>query len=1210
MHFKSFQARNKSSRSALATLSEPHLAQMRTLLRSIFFVFVLVLSLPISGWGQVDQGAITGTVADSTGAVLTGATVTLKAKDTGLTLQTQSNQSGNFTFSPIKIGDYSLTVSVTGFRTLTRSNLHVSAQQRLEADLRLTPGAVTETVTVTSEEPLLQNETSGVGQTIETKTINDTPLNGRNWVYIAQLTAGAVSASANSGGTRGSGTGDFVANGQRAEQNNFVLDGVDNNSNLTDFLNGSSFVMRPPPDALSEFSIQTSNFSAEFGHSAGAVMAASIKSGTNQIHGDVWEYVRNTSLDATPWNAQTTPPYHQNQFGATLGFPIWRNRLFYFGDIEANRIAISSPNITTVPTALMRQGDFSELLNPALTDSQAVTLYQPNSANSQTPLTCNGRANVFCPGQINTIAQHILSLYPQPNVNNGKTYNNYNVNLGTHDNTIQWDQRLDWNISPKDQTYARYSYSHEQKLNDLPLGPLLDGSGYGGLSDPSLFMNFMLSETHIFSPRVTNEFRFGYNWGRSKFIQDHANDPTAASSLGLGGVPALGLGQYGLPYGGVGGINSWGSEGTNNEGQNVYEILDNVTFNIGNHSLKAGLTLQAVRFSYQFAPESLGLYYYNGTFTGIPGVSFTGNAVADFLADQMSSSYLGNAPNVNDAQWYRAGYIQDDWKVNHRLTLNLGVRYDYYQPYKENGGQQANFVTNGPLGLGTGSAVYEYPKSVSNTPLGTNFPTLLAKDNVSIQYVDNDRLANGQKTNFAPRIGFAYQAAPNTVIRSGFGIFYGGLMSEGNTNLGANFPFSNQAQFIPASCLTNDCPSLFAQGISLEQGVQHIVTDNGGLQNYVSYPGFHAADTNIKTPYTMNYSFSVQQALSANMAFTLSYVGNVSRHLSLYNNPNTVPGLFRPGTNTQSYNPFPDLGGIGQITYAGVSTYNSLQAKVEKRYSHGLSFLATYTWAHALDDASDAGGNFAAVGSRNQALIPFIDEYTNSVFDVRNRFTINGNYEIPVGKGKAFLNNSKLVDETIGGWSSSLTWVAQTGTPFSISPNISTAAGGGARAYIVRNPYAGGGSPDPSNPGITCPAQVHNKTNWFNPCALANPLPGETISDATHPVGSINPDGVPILFEGPVRDTATAIRLLGGLQDTLYGPGYNRVNMSLFKTFPVWRDQNLQFRADAFNLLNHPTLGAPTNSLNNNAGQITGSQFFQNNTPDSRFFQLSLKYAF
>ncbi len=1177
------------------------------------FLFVLALLIPSISFGQADQGAITGVVTDPSGAIVPGANVTLTASGTGLILQTKSNQSGNYTFSPIKIGDYTVSVSMSGFQTLTRENLHVNAQQRVEADLRLTTGEVSETVTVTSEVPLLQSETSGVGQTIDAQTINNTPLNGRNWVYIAQLTAGSVSASANSGATRGSGTGDFVANGQRAEQNNFILDGVDNNSNLTDFLNGSSFVMRPPPDALAEFNIQTSNFSAEFGHSAGALMSASIKSGSNQVHGDIWEYARNTKLDATPWNAQTTPPYHQNQFGATLGFPIWKNKLFYFGDIELNRIAFANPNITSVPTQLMRQGDFSELLNPSLTGTQAVTLYQPNSADPGQPLTCNGRANVFCPGQINPIAQRILSLYPQPNANNGKTYNNYNVNLASHDNTIQWDQRLDWNISAKDQTYARYSYSHEQKVNDLPLGPLLDGSGYGGQSDPSLFMNFMLSETHIFSPRITNEFRFGYNWGHARFIQAHAFEPNIAASLGLGGVPAPGPGQYGLPYGGVSGINSWGSEGTNNEGQNVYQILDNVTVSLGNHSLRAGLTLQAVRFAYQFAPASLGLYYYNGTFTGLPGVSFTGNAVADFLADQMSSSNLANAPNINDAQWYRAGYIQDDWKITRKLTLNLGLRYDYFQPYKENAGQQGNFVVNGPLGIGTGSAVYQLPSRSRNVVLGQTFLNVLAKDNVSVQYVDNERLANGQKTNFAPRVGFAFQATNNTVVRGGFGIFYGGLMSQGNTNLGANFPFSNQAQFIPPSCVQGNCPSVAAQGVTLEQGVQHVITAGGGLQNYVSLPGFHAIDVNIKTPYTMNYSLSVQQALSPNLAFTISYVGNESRHLTLSNNPNTVPGLFRPGTNTQTFNPFPDLGSVGQISYAGVSTYNSLQTKLEKRASHGLSFLATYTWAHAMDDASDAGGNFAAIGSRNQALIPFIDEYTNSVYDVRHRFTINGNYEIPVGKGKRFLNNSKLVDETIGGWSSSLTWVAQTGTPFSVSPNISTAAGGGARAYIAGNPDAGGGSPNSSNAGVSCPAQVHTKDNWFNPCALANPLPGETISDATHPVGSVNPDGTPVLFQGPVRDTATALRLLGGLQDTLYGPGYYQVNMSLFKTFPVWHEQYLQFRADGFNVLNHPTWGAPGNGSannNNSGGQITGPKFFQNNTPDARFFQLSLKYAF
>jgi hypothetical protein len=348
------------------------------------------------------------------------------------------------------------------------------------------------------------------------------------------------------------------------------------------------------------------------------------------------------------------------------------------------------------------------------------------------------------------------------------------------------------------------------------------------------------------------------------------------------------------------------------------------------------------------------------------------------------------------------------------------------------------------------------------------------------------------------------------------------------------------------------------------------------------------------------------------MAATLSYVGNVSRHLTLYYDPNTTRGLFRPGTTTQPYQPFPDLGGSGTVHYGGVSTYNSLQAKLEKRYSHGLSFLATYTWSHALDDASDAAGNFSAIGDRNMALIPFIDEFTNSVFDVRNRFTLNGNYELPFGKGRSFANQTpKWADEMIGGWSSSLTFAAQSGTPFSVSPNISTAAGGGARAFPVRDPFAAGGSPDPSNPGVTCAPTTKSKANWYNPCAFANPLAGELIADATHPVGSTNPDGSVVQYNFPVVDKTAALALLGGRSNNIYGPGYYGVNMSLFKNFTTWHEQYLQFRADAFNVLNHPTLGNPSTQNNNtNGGNITGPKFFQNNTPDARFFQLSLKYAF
>lgn len=1168
---------------------------------------LLLLAPAFTLMGQVDQGAITGTVQDSSGAIVPGANITVTSPDTGLVLQRTTNASGNYTFSPLKIGNYKLSASAPGFQT-SQENVHVDIQQRLNIDLTLKPGAASESVTVTTAAPLQQTQDASVGQVIDAETIDNTPLNGRNWVYIAQLTAGVTPPFGN---TRGSGSGDFLANGQNAEQNNFILDGVDNNTNLIDFLNGSSYVMRPPPDALAEFNLQTSDFSAEFGHSAGAVLNASIKSGTNQIHGDLWEYFRNTNLDAQNWNAKTKGPYHQNQFGGTLGFPIWKNHLFYFGDIEANRISIANPSNTSVPTALMRQGDFSELLNPSLTgQNKPIQLYQPNSGGTTT-LSCNGQNNVFCSGQIDTVAQRILSLYPSPNSGApGQTYNNYNVNLGQSDDIIQWDQRVDWNISQKDQAYARYSYAHEIRTNGLPLGPILDGSGFGGQTDTNLAENFMLSETHAFSPTLTNEFRFGYNWISSIYHQPNANNNSLAASLGLGGVPNLGSGLGGLPLGyfNDSSIHQWGSVGTQDEAQNVYQILDNVTKTLGNHSLKAGVSFQAIRVFDRYAAAPLGQYFFGNVFTGAPGVSFTGYGVADFLANQMSSADIYTTPSFRDSQWYDAAYFQDDWKVTRTLTLNLGLRYDHYEPYKERSGNQANITNATNLSIGSGAAVYQLPARSRNQDLGALFPATLAKDNIALQYISNERLATGQSLNFAPRVGFAYQAHPNTVVRGGFGLFYGGLQSEGNTNLGTNFPWSNSAYVYSPTCVAGNCPSIASEGVSLETGL--VAKTGNGLQNFVSNPGLNGVDGHIKTPYTIGYNLSIQQQVTRDMAWTLSYVGNGGRHLPLYYNPNTVRALFAPGTNTQQYQPFPDFGGMGIIHYGGMSDYNSLQAKLEKRMSKSLSFLATYTWAHNLTNDSDPGGLSTAVGDRNMALIPWSEEYTNSPYDVRHRVTFNGNYQLPFGRGRAFLNSSRWEDEVVGGWSSSLTFAAQTGTPFSVSPDISTAAGGSARTVKIRDPFAAGGVPDTiNNPGVTCATKTRTREHWYNPCAFANPVPGNAIAPVGTPVGTGG-----YQYYGPVTSETEAIALLGGRANTVYGPGYYRVDMSLFKSFPIFREQTLQVRADAFNLFNHPTLNNPDKNGNatnsSNGGQIYGPNFFQSNTPDARFLQLSAKYSF
>jgi len=1135
---------------------------------------------------QMDQGTVTGVVTDTSGASVPNAKVTLTSSDTGLVFDRQTNESGIYTFSPVKIGRYSVTAGAAGFQTTTRENLVLNVQGRLGVNFSLKPGEVTQNVVVSTAPPLLETQTSAIGQVMDSKTINETPLNGRNWVFIAQLAAGIAPPQ---GQTRGSGKGDFVANGQRAEQNNFILDGVDNNTNLVDFLNGSTFVQRPPPDALAEFNLQTSNYSAEFGHSAGAVLNASIKSGTNRIHGDVWEYFRSDKLNARNWNSLTIPPFHQNQFGATLGFPIWKDKIFYFGDIEANRLSIGQTSNYSVPTAKMRSGDFTELLDPNLTGyTGPINLYQPLSRGT-VPLgaPCGRAQNVFCPADINPVAQNILNMYPLPNTNGGKTFNNFTTNVGKKDNTIQWDQRLDWNISQKDQIFGRFSYLHQIITNELPFGPILDGSDYGGAQDTNLAENGMFSETHTFSPSMTNEFRFGYNWGVFNFLQPNATNFTLAGDLGLGNVPFSPL-QGGLPQGqlqGTVGARFWGSSGTSNESQNVYQILDNVTKIIGNHSLKFGVAIQNIRFYYTYAQNPRGQYSFNGSYTSVPGSSAT-SGTADFLANKMSSAYITNNPGVHDQQWYDSGYGQDDWRISSKLTLNLGLRYDWYQPYAESRDKQANFVLTGPVSIGHGTGVYQLPKGAQQYTLAPAFLSLLAANNVSVQYVDNTRLLESQKTNFAPRVGFAYQLDSNSVIRGGYGIFYGGLQSHGNGNLGANYPFNLTATYNQPSCNAADCSPL---PYTLESGLPSLTTDASPSQ-----PGFHSTDARIKTPYTQNYSLSFQRAFTSDLVASIAYVGNVSRHLSTYWAPNSALALTRASTNTQNLQPFPGLGGTGQILYSGISSYNSLQAKLEKRFSQGLSFLATYTWAHALDNSSSAGGLSTGIGVRSYYLLGLNSEYTNSSYDIRNRFTFNGNYQLPFGHGRAYLHDSRLMDLAVGGWSLSGTLTAQSGIPLGgISPIGSTVAGGSARAVKIRDPFAPGGTPPPGG-AASCPTQTRTKENWYNPCSFANPLAGDSI-----PAGTL------------ITDPAVALAYLGDKQNIVYGPGYWRADMSLFKNFPTFREQYLQFRVDAFNVFNHPTLDKPSTTNNGSGGgQITGPKNLQANAPDARFLQLSLKYVF
>jgi hypothetical protein len=1137
--------------------------------------------------GQADQGAITGTVTDPSGAVVPNASVSLIHEGTNLNFEATTDSSGVYSFQPVKIGRYAIRVAATGFATVEQTGIELHAAQKLGVNLALKLGTEKQTVEVAAEDlPLLQTEDASTGQVFNDSQINNVPLNGRNYVFIAHASAGVYEAN----GSRGQGGGDFNANGQKETQNNFILDGVDNNSNAVDFLNGASYVVRPPPDALQEFTVQTGNTSAEFGHSAGAVVNASIKSGANQFHGDLWEYFRNDALDAQDLFSPTKPEYRENQFGGTLGGPILRNRLFFFVDSEANRVRLGTVQQATVPTLQERAGNFSQLLNTSLTGAaQPIYLYEPGSAGT-IPMTACGQ-NVLCPSQIDPVAQKLIDLYPPPNANGGLLYNNYVATPTATDNTRQFDVRVDYNIRPADLLFARFSYSDEDFIHPPVLGGLADGgaNGYaiGGATGLNYGLNGVVSETHLFSPTLVNEFRVSREYGHFGNWQSGYSQNVAAQ-YGLGGIPFNSV-NGGLPALGISGYTSmgggWWTPG--DEHENVWEFLDNVTKVEGNHTVKVGVAFQKIGYSTYEPTLGRGGYTFSGKYTGSPGVSFTGNGAADFLTDSIDSAEITPNDISDNWRWYDAAYVQEHWKATPKLSIDAGLRYDYFQPPWERYDHVAAFVNTGPFEPGAGTGLYLMPASQRDVPLDPLFVEWLAEDHIQLQYTSNRSLLNAQKTNFAPRIGVAYAATDKLVVRTGFGIYYGGLENLGNApNLGTSYPYSNWENFpsVGGCGVAGGKPVCPTNGMTLETGFNSTVMS--------PYPGMVGAQQTVQTLYTEAYNFTVQYEVLKGTALTAGYVGNVGRHIPVYVTPNGSTALVAPGVSTIPYQAFPLFGSIGYIQDSADSNYNSLQTTLQRRLAGGLSFLAAYTWSHSRDNDREPLPDAGEGGYRSYPIVGLQPEYSNSTFDVRQRFSWIGTYELPFGKGRRFANGSRLEDTIAGGWAVAPNFQAQTGQPFTVSSDIATADGATAFPYLVSDPFVGGGTPNSTNPGIACPATVRDAAHWYNPCAFSNPPAATTIAP------------------GQVVQGQAALAYLGSPRNQIYGPGFFRLDASVFKNFYFAESKYVQFRSDIFNITNTPSLGQPNGGLGSNGGQITTTRFLGAFTPNARFFQFALKVYF
>jgi hypothetical protein len=1123
----------------------------------------------VSARAQQDQGTITGVVNDSQGHLVPGADVTLQDEGTGLTLRTKTDNSGVYVFSPIKIGRYTLTASAPSFSKTVQNGVDLQIAQRLGITLTLKPGSSTQTVTVTNAAPILQTEDASVGNVVTPKELEDSPVLDRNYVFMAQLVPGITQAV----GDRGQ--DDFSANGMRSEENSFILDGVDNNVHLPDYLSEASFVITPPEEALSEFKVQTSNYSAEFGTAAGAVVNATLKSGTNHFHGGAWEFLRNDALDARNYFATTTPELRQNEFGAMLGGPILRDKLFFFGDYQGERIINATTGIFTVPTANMRSGNFTELLSSTLTGGNPRILYVPGTAGTVLQ-QCNGQQNVLCSSQISPVAQNLLNAFPAPNYGPvGQTYNNYNVTQKGTNDINQFDVRVDWNPTHKDQAFLRFSFADGNSYNPPPFGTPLSGGSYTNGLHPTTSRNFVFSETHIFNSTLVNELRFGYNYINTAFLQAGYNDPSIASSFGLGGIPSTISENGGLPIFSVSGLTAFGTSSYTpiHETENVYEILDNITKVVGNHTFKAGFSISSVRTFSLEPSDSRGLFTYDGKYTENPAESSsTGFGVADFLADYQDTSAISNTAIVGESRWFRSAYAQDDWIVNQKLTVNLGLRYDYFQPYTEQNGYLANFIPNSTY---TG-ATYYIPKTAANVPITSTYHQMFAEDNVQVAYTGNPSLVNAPKNNIAPRIGFAYTAMPRLVFRGAYGIFYGGSedLGFGNMNLATNPPFSYNVNLSSAGCTLGSCPT---NGITLANGFSSLLA--AGFGNYPAQPNLAGTVLNPKTTAVQQWNAAVQYQLTDTLALNLMYVGSVTRHLAAYVFDNQSAVLITPGSNAQAARPFPNFTSGNILLDDAAANYNSFQAQLTKRLSKGLGFSSAYTYAHALGndvDVFNPGLNY-----RNPRQLGINYDYGSSLLDVRHRATLNLQYALPVGRGNQFLSRASWIEDAIlGGWATDLLFRVQTGQPVDIGPNNNPTNGvGAAYAYKAGNPF----STNLSSPsvGVTCATHVKTPLTWFNPCAFQNPTPATGPND--------------IEAYGPPGRTQVS------------SPGYNEIDLSLFKRFSIEK-QSLEFRADVFNLFNSPYFGTPSATIGSGFGQITATQNAYGSA--SRVIQLALEYSF
>ena len=1161
----------------------------------LLFTFISVVS-----WAQKDTGSIVGTVTDPTGAVVSGAHVIVTDIERGEAFTATTNASGEYVVGPLHIGRYTVTVEKTGFKRALSETVDLDLQERAAINVKLEVGQPSEEVVVTGTAPLLNTETGELGQVVDSRRAVNLPLNGRNFAQLALLTAGT---SPSEPGARDENSFGFSSNGARSLQNNFLLDGVDNNSNLPDLLNETNYVIQPPVEALQEFKVQTNAYSAEFGRGNGAIVNAAIKSGTNSWHGSAWEFFRNEVLDARNYfddPTKPTPAFKQNQFGATFGGAIVKNRTFFFVDYEGLRVRQAQTQSVLLPSPAEIGGDFTELLsntpaldpngNPALDcnghptytgeifDTRLTQFFAGPTGLCGVPFGYDssgnpvnvipGTATVAGGGSLDPLALRLAALYPPQNVFNNPAVN-YLANPVRSENRNNFDIRVDQKYTEKDYGFFRFSYENQPSSIPGTFPGFGDGGGFfSGIEDNS-YRSFATSWTHLFRPTLINEFRLGYNRINSHRF-NFFFDQNVSQQLGFPGVP-FGPDIGGLPQltFGDGSAPTLGSPTflPSREIQNSYVLNENLTWVKGRHTLKFGTEIRREEFTIFQPAAPRGTLDFGTTLTDNPAAPGTGGSgFASFLAGLTDGGSINNLHNVDYFRPIYAFFAQDDVKLTPRLTLNLGLRYELFTTVKERFNDQGTFNLNDPSNP---TVIVPKGQTATLTPALGAIP-------LSLSPIASDGLISPDTNNFAPRIGLAYQFQEKTVLRAGYGIFYGGQENGpySNPSPGFNPPFFVTQSFNAPCSASSANPGLINTDCSIP-GIRFL--QNGFPANSLvdpNTPFLYALDPKLVTPYMQQWHLSIQRELPADSVLEVTYAGSKGNKLFVFLNGNQAAPSPDSTAPLAPRRPVPLIdNGVDWFRASGASSYNSLQVHYEKRFNHGLQFQFSYTWAHSIDNASNAN---LGPTQNNSDFRYFRDpqaEFGNSDFGIRHRFVASYIYELPIGHGKKFMGSATgLTQQLIGGWQVAGITSVSSGNWFTVlDSNGNFANSDGGVGGVSQRPDFG------LTPGCV-PAT--GKLVFFNTCLYHDPA-----------LGSFGDVG----------------------RNTLQGPGYQTWDFTAGKHFPIRERFNLEFRADFFNIFNHTNfLLANSGPQNSNNSTILGApQFgFLTAARDPRLVQLSLKLTF